>query len=225
MSYFESFYLTQPHIHTVYGDGMAPIENILDVADELGVHNIVISDHDQIFPAILAKNLAARRNSKVRVYVGSEITASFTTHIVSVFPYDQFPQTPLPMFAGRRKTVDLIHKLNGIAILAHPLKLGEDLSSFDAVEVLTPFVKHDGIDNPAPIGSGDIHFINDPNWQYLTAHCEEDFVAAVRRRQTDAIVTPNPFHSASILARLAQTEKALVKDPIQTGRLKAIFFH
>ncbi|MCL5962699.1 MAG: PHP domain-containing protein [Chloroflexi bacterium] len=104
------------HIHSAAGDGMAGVEEILDYAEEQGHLDVIaVTDHDEIRGALEAREIAARKNTRVQVVVGSEIT-TLDGHLIALFI-----EKPIRMLQSVEKTIAAIHKQNGMAIVPHPM--------------------------------------------------------------------------------------------------------
>jgi predicted metal-dependent phosphoesterase TrpH len=102
-------------LHSDLGDGLAPPAAILDSAERAGLDVIALTDHDDIRGAFILRDLAARRNSRVEVVTGVEVTTR-SGHLLALWIEEE-----LPMFAPLAATVARIHALGGIAIVPHPL--------------------------------------------------------------------------------------------------------
>jgi predicted metal-dependent phosphoesterase TrpH len=102
-------------LHSELGDGLSPVEAILDAAERVGLSVIALTDHDDIRGAFLLRDLAARRSSPVEIVVGVEVTTR-AGHLLALWIEDEIPMlSPLPETVGR------IHAGGGVAIVPHPL--------------------------------------------------------------------------------------------------------
>lgn len=105
------------HIHTRVSDGMATIEETLAyVEHETDLDVIAITDHEDVRASFLARDLAARRGYRVQVVPGAEIT-TLHGHLLALFVED--PE--IPSFRTVDKTIALVHRLGGLAIIPHPM--------------------------------------------------------------------------------------------------------
>ncbi len=102
-------------LHSDLGDGLAPPEAILDSAERAGLDVIALTDHDDIRGSFVIRDLAARRNSPVRIVTGIEVTTR-SGHLLALWIEDE-----VPMFGGLAATVAQIHEMGGLAIVPHPL--------------------------------------------------------------------------------------------------------
>ncbi|MGH2450677.1 MAG: PHP-associated domain-containing protein [Candidatus Limnocylindria bacterium] len=102
-------------LHSDLGDGLAPPERILDVAERSGLDVIAITDHDDIRGSFVAREAAARTGSPVEVITGIEVTTR-SGHLLALFMEDE-----IPMLRSLADTVVEIHRAGGLAIAPHPL--------------------------------------------------------------------------------------------------------
>ncbi|MEX2237977.1 MAG: PHP-associated domain-containing protein [Dehalococcoidia bacterium] len=108
--------LADLHIHTSDGDGMASIEEILDSvggAGELSV--IAITEHDDITPALKARERWARGSHGFDLVTGMEVTTR-SGHIIALFV-----DRPIRSFLTPDETIAAIHEAGGMALIPHPL--------------------------------------------------------------------------------------------------------
>ena len=103
------------HIHSNYSDGKASIEEILAyVENKTDLSIIAITDHDTLDGALKAKRIAENHKFKFEIIVGEEITSK-DGHIVGLFLKERVN----PGMSARR-TVNAIHRQDGLAIAVHP---------------------------------------------------------------------------------------------------------
>lgn len=143
------------HMHTAVGDGLSSVSEILDYTEgETDLDVIAITDHDDIRAALDAREHAARRDDRVEVIPGTEVTTRHG-HVLALFVEQDFP-----MMQPLDRTLAAIHAAGGIAVCPHPLSwlttaiseahlrrlhaLGEmgraNGTYFDAIEVLNPSI-------------------------------------------------------------------------------------
>ncbi len=234
----------QLHIHPKDSDGWVSLEQLLEQANQLGVNAIAITAHDLIQPGINARDIAERIGSFVVVVPGIEITASLGfDHILALFPYEAPEFSRDQMFMGVENTVDWIRKNGGFSILAHPRtsvffhRNPQRCTIFDGIELLSPVNGKSGTDsfaeriyneflstNVAALGCGDIHHLNDPGWNFFTRFpglTIEDFVEAIRTRQTIPIMENFGLPTIPLEDKTRQFLKAILVDPVQTQRVIA----
>jgi len=230
----------QLHIHTEDGDGLASIKSLLETAVKLGMNVIAITDHDQIRQGEKAKNLAIQKNYPLEVITGIEITASLSLpfgHVLGLFPQEPPTFTRANMFMGIKETVDWIHQNKGLAILPHPhlspfwLNNPQSAKIFDGIEVVSPAPRVirenlQGLKGKvAFLRGGDIHYVNDPRWGYLTLFpgvTAADLVEAIKNKQTVPTTENFNLPPPSPKDIFHQLFKAIVYDPFKTARLMVL---
>jgi predicted metal-dependent phosphoesterase TrpH len=137
------------HIHTLYSDGTADVQSVLDhVEAETDLDLVAIADHERIDGALRALEIHAAGDYSFELVVGEEITTR-RGHLLALFLTER-----VPALRPLRETLERVHDQGGIAIAAHPMapltpSLGrrslEDLDGapdprhrLDAIEVLNP---------------------------------------------------------------------------------------
>src|SRR5512142_1112287 len=137
------------HIHTTHSDGMATVEQVLEfVENATDLDLVAITDHDMFDGADEARNLAARRNYRVQVLTGMEVT-TIEGHLL-VLGIDK----PVRSLQPLDRTIAQIHEQGGLVIAPHPMSwmirsIGRngllriqqnpsDLVHFDGCETLNP---------------------------------------------------------------------------------------
>src|SRR5439155_27082660 len=79
------------HIHSTYSDGIDSIPKILEfVEHQTDLDVLAIADHDDVRGAHEARELAARRNYRVQIVMGTEITTR-QGHLLALFVERDFP--------------------------------------------------------------------------------------------------------------------------------------
>ncbi|HEY7624352.1 MAG TPA: PHP-associated domain-containing protein [Candidatus Limnocylindria bacterium] len=135
-------------LHSDLGDGLSSIEAILDAAERSGLDVIALTDHDDIRGSFELRDLAARRQSRVQVVPGIEVTTR-SGHLLALWVEDE-----IPMFSSLVQAVARIHRAGGTAIVPHPLSyltfsvgegalrqlaaMGETARMVDAIETRNP---------------------------------------------------------------------------------------
>ena len=165
------------HCHTTASDGVVSPEDVVAIAERLGIDVLAVTDHDTIDGALRARDHARAIDARVDVIVGMEITTRRQDHIVGLF-LDRAPR----IFRSVPVTVDEIHAQGGLAIVAHPfLGLPSSISAkrlrtalarcrFDGIEAENPYLREGARDRlsaflrdhadavGARIGASDAHF-------------------------------------------------------------------
>jgi len=138
-------------LHSDLGDGLASPEEILDAAERASLDVISLTDHDDIRGSFVMRDLAARRNSRVEIVTGIEVTTR-SGHLLALWVEDE-----IPMFGALAATVAQIHEMGGLAIVPHPLSyltfsIGE--GALRTLQRARPECRVDGIElrNPSYAG-------------------------------------------------------------------------
>jgi predicted metal-dependent phosphoesterase TrpH len=104
------------HIHTAAGDGAASPAAIMDwVENHTDLTIIAITDHDEISGALEAQEIAARRNHRFEIIIGTEVT-TLDGHLLGLFMKKR-----VPMFMSAERTIEAIHAQDGLCVVPHPM--------------------------------------------------------------------------------------------------------
>ncbi|MGH2407974.1 MAG: PHP domain-containing protein [Candidatus Limnocylindrales bacterium] len=104
------------HIHSAASDGIAGVDQILELVAERGDLDVIaITDHERVDAALAARAMARRRGYAFDVVVGEEITTR-AGHLLGLFL-----EQPVKPFLSLRASIAAIHEQGGLAIPAHPL--------------------------------------------------------------------------------------------------------
>lgn len=143
------------HLHTDAVDGLqSPFELLAYAEAHTDLDVIAVTDHDEITGALETRELAARRDSRIQVIAGTEVTTRHG-HVLALYVDRTFP-----MLKSLDATLAAIHEAGGIAIVPHPMSwlttsVGERTLRrihglgdagrrsgvyFDAIEMLNPSV-------------------------------------------------------------------------------------
>jgi hypothetical protein len=153
------------HQHTTISDGSYSVEQTIELSKARGLKIISITDHDTLDSQYCA--LKRSKELGINYIYGIEISAIFknkSVHVLGYFPnhpsieFVQYvknqrimstiknmrikSEEPLIGYYELKDVVELIHKNNGLAILAHPIiyhKLLDELLLFlDGAECINP---------------------------------------------------------------------------------------
>ena len=225
------------HCHTTASDGTVSPENLVEIADHVGLDVLAVTDHDTINGALRARDYAQRSGARVEVVVGMEVTTRRQDHIVGLF-LERAPE----IFRSVPNTVDAIHAQGGLAIVAHPfLGLPSSISTqrlrkalerccFDGIEAENPymrkaarerlhrFMKEENEHIGAVVGSSDAHF---GDLARAVSLFEGRTAADLRHAIVTQAVTPAigrvRYASPSLSARLQNQYRSLIRLPIIRG--------
>jgi hypothetical protein len=104
------------HMHSTYSDGTAEIEQILEhVQHNTDLDVIALTDHDVIEGSLRARDLWAKGTYRFDFIVGEEVTTK-EGHLLGLFI-----EKRVPSGLSMERSIDLIHKQGGLAVIAHPL--------------------------------------------------------------------------------------------------------
>ncbi len=104
------------HIHTTGSDGLAtPAQVLTWVETHTDLDVIAITDHDDIAPALQARELHARGQFRFELVTGMEVT-TIEGHLLALYV-----DRRVPSFRSLPATLDAIHAQGGIAIIPHPM--------------------------------------------------------------------------------------------------------
>lgn len=120
------------HVHTFYSaDSTITPQELVFYAKKRGLTAVAVTDHNKVEGA-----LAIAKQTDFLIIPGTEVSSS-DGHIVGLNV-----TTPIPSGRSAEETVDLIHKVGGIAIACHPFALFKNSLSkhvsakFDAIETV-----------------------------------------------------------------------------------------
>ena len=198
------------HIHTALGDGMAEIPELLDYAQEhTDLSVIAITEHDDLAPALAARDACARGLYRFQVVPGVEIT-TLEGHLLALYL-----EEPVESLRPLAETLVAVHRRGGLCIVPHPmswltrsigrrtiervLSAGEDGAYFDGMEVVnqSPGGRitmekarrlNDERYHMAAVGGSDAHFLAAVGTSYTLFEGEtpEDLRKAILARTTQA---------------------------------------
>src|SRR5438105_1301519 len=104
------------HMHSTYSDGVATIGQILHhVEHHTNLDVIALTDHDVIEGSLRLRDLWQKGNYRFDLIVGEEISTK-EGHLLALF-IEKRIQPGLSM----ERSIELVHKQGGLAVVAHPL--------------------------------------------------------------------------------------------------------
>lgn len=104
------------HIHTLYSDGTAEVQAVLDhVESSTDLDVVAIADHERIDGAQRAQEIHAAGDYSFELVVGEEITTR-RGHVLALFLTER-----VPALRPVTETLERIHEQGGLAIAAHPM--------------------------------------------------------------------------------------------------------
>jgi len=190
------------HVHTHYSsDAKTTLEQVIQFAQKRGLDGVAVTDHDTV---VGARKLAKQKRSLV--IPGIEVS-SLHGHILGLNITE-----PVQPKLDIAQTVDKIHQLGGIAIIAHPsvvIKTGAgtsitSASHIDAVEVINasafPFFLSaylgrrlaTRLDLPQTAGT-DAHYPEEIGSAYTVIDADsntDDVIQAIKRGRTKPVGEP-----------------------------------
>lgn len=121
------------HVHSNYSqDAKGTPEDLIKYAKKKGLKGIAITDHNEIKGALKACKLS---NDDFIIIPGIEVSSK-NRHILGLNIKEKIPINLSP-----KETIELIHSLGGIAIIAHPFGIRSGVNKklikkndFDAIE-------------------------------------------------------------------------------------------
>lgn len=147
------------HLHTRVSDGLATVEQVVEYAEfQTDLDVIAVTDHEDVTGGLRAQELAAKRNYRVQVVPGAEVT-TLNGHVIALF----IERTP-KSFRRVESTLEMIHTLGGLAVIPHPMSWLTRSVSRRTIDRITgrgeAGITFDGIEtgNPSPAGrlTGDL---------------------------------------------------------------------
>lgn len=196
------------HMHSTWSDGREPISHILaHVAHATRLDVIAITDHDCIEGALHARDLAARRWSRIEIVIGAEISTR-EGHLLALGI-----EHLIPAGLSMAETIHHVHDQGGLAVVAHPLSRWCPSAARRVLEALAnqPGDAPDGLETIngsfagmgsnrragmlnrrrfgwAALGGSDAHTLAaiGSSFTYFPGHSTADLLAAIRERRTVA---------------------------------------
>lgn len=225
---------------------MAGIPEILDHverATDLSV--LAISEHDDLGPALAARDAWARGRYRFQLVVAEEVT-TIQGHLLALFV-----EEPVPSLQPLFPTLEAVHRQGGLAIIPHPLtwltrsigqrtiervlREGNDGIYFDGIETsgspasrLTR-AKAQRLNREryhlAEVGASDAHFLQAVGACYTVfeGSSAEDLRRAIVERRTSAVLGRYPsIRQIGVLPVLHQQWRGMMATPRKMGWLPTI---
>lgn len=203
------------HIHTRVSDGLGSIEQVLAYAEQqTDLDIIAVTDHEDVTGGLRARELAAKRQLRIEVVAGAEVT-TLQGHLLALFIEDN-PKS----FRRVESALEMIHAQGGIAVIPHPMSWltrsisertieriegrGEAGVTFDAIETANPSPagrvtsararRLNGRWGLATTGSSDAHHLPHigTGWTEFEGESTDDLRAAILAGATVAAMSVYP---------------------------------
>ncbi len=203
------------HIHTRVSDGLGSIEQVLEYAEhQTDLDIIAVTDHEDVTGGLRARELAAKRQMRIEVVPGAEIT-TLHGHLLALFIEDG-PKS----FRRVESALEMIHAQGGVAVIPHPMSWltrsisertieriearGEAGVTFDGIEIANPSPAGKVTSASArrlnerwalaPTGSSDAHHLPHigTGWTEFDGETADDLKAAILARGTVAAMSVYP---------------------------------
>lgn len=198
------------HLHTLYSDGTAEVQALLDhVEAHTDLDLVAIADHERIDGALRAREIHAAGDYSYELVVGEEITTR-RGHVLALFLSER-----IPALRPVEETLERIHDQGGLAIAAHPLapltpslgrrtllKLHHDPDPrhhLDAIELVNPSAAgrarrltrlhlNDRMLHLPAVGNSDAHVLEHVGtaWTWFPGWSAEHYRAALAAHATEA---------------------------------------
>ena len=195
------------HVHTSYSsDGIDTLEVIVKYAKKIGLKGIAVTDHNEIKGSKRATEFS---NNDFLVIPGIEVSSN-NGHIIGYNITEDIQKNK-----SIEETVDAIHSLGGIAVIAHPFGLRSGANKkqiintkFDAIEAFNArsFIGNKEAEKFADIlklgktGGSDCHRASDVGKGFTELKMEsykiDDIINEILNKRSAVGGTPLPFIKA-----------------------------
>lgn len=195
------------HAHTRFSDGFLSPLDIVDQADRRGLDALAVSEHNQTFPAKLARAWSKLVHGPT-IIVAEEVT-THDYHMLAIGIDDRIDAR-----RSLSEVIDDVHAQGGVIAAAHPTKrfakayTPEIIAKLDATELMHPIAyqgKNSGIGAwtelvdfyeaakangsfLSPLGNSDYHFGSvlgiTRTFVFARGDTEKDVVDAIREKRT-----------------------------------------
>lgn len=234
------------HIHTALGDGMAEIPELLSHVEEQTELNVIaITEHDDLRPALAAREAWAQDRHRFEIVVGEEIT-TIEGHVLAL--YIEKPVASLQRLAP---TLEAIHQQGGLCIIPHPMNWLTRSIGRRMIERVQrgnrPGVHFDGIETAsspaarisisaarrlnrerfhlAEVGGSDSHFLQAVGASHTVFEgtTADDLRGAIEAGSTRAVSGPYPsLLQLGLINVVRQQWRGIMATPRQMGWLPTI---
>ena len=198
------------HLHTLYSDGTADVQALLDhVERNTDLDVVAVTDHERIDGALRAREIHAAGDYTFELVVGEEITTR-RGHLLALFIEER-----VPALRPIGETLERIRDQGGLAIAAHPMapltpSLGrrtllelhrarDQRHRLDAIELMNPsaagrsrqLARHhlnESVLHLPGVGNSDAHVLEHVGsaWTWFDGWTAEDYLRAVREHAVEA---------------------------------------
>jgi predicted metal-dependent phosphoesterase TrpH len=234
------------HVHTALGDGTAEIAEILAYAEEqTDLDVLAITEHDDIAPALAAREAWARGGYRFDLVTGMEIT-TIEGHLLALFVDE-----PVGCLKPLAPTLEAVHRQGGLCIIPHPmswltrsigrrtiervLRKGGDGVYFDGIETASSPAARVSIRaarrlnreryHLAEIGNSDGHFLEAIGACYtqFEGTTAAELRGAIEARTTTAVAGVYPsMRTLGVRRVLRQQYRGFMATPRRMGWLPTI---
>jgi hypothetical protein len=196
------------HLHTLYSDGTASVQAVLDHVEHATDLDLVsITDHERIDGAQRAAQIVAAGDYSFELVVGEEITTR-RGHVVALFISER-----IPALRPLAETLERIHDQGGIAIAPHAMapltpslgrasllrshRAADPRHRLDAIELMNPSTAgrarrvarrrlNDDVLRLPAVGNSDAHVLEGIGtaWTWFPGSTAADYRAAIAAATT-----------------------------------------
>jgi hypothetical protein len=196
------------HLHTLYSDGTASVQAVLDhVEHATDLDLVAITDHERIDGAQRAAQIVAAGDYSFELVVGEEITTR-RGHVVALFIGER-----IPALRPLAETLERIHDQGGIAIAPHAMapltpslgrasllrshRAADPRHRLDAIELMNPSTAgrarrvarrrlNDDVLRLPAVGNSDAHVLEGIGtaWTWFPGSTAADYRAAIAAATT-----------------------------------------
>ena len=234
------------HVHTSLGDGMADIPELLThVEEHTDLSVVAVTEHDDVRPALLAREAWARGRYRFEVVVGAELT-TIEGHLLALYI-----EEPVASLQRLLPTLEAVHKQGGLCVIPHPMSWltrslsertieriradGRDGVHFDGMETASSPAARVSIAKArrlngerwhlAEVGGSDAHFLQAVGVcrTVFDGSTAEELRRAILARETTAVAGAYPsMRQIGLLTVARQQARGFMATPRAMGWLPTI---